>query len=83
MKRSRRVVVTGLGVVAASGIGKDEFWNNTFLGKSFISRISQFDASKYPCQLAGEIKGFDASVLGINRLILSRKPYRSGEGAHS
>lgn len=54
----RRVVITGLGVLTAIGIGKDDFWANLLRGKSGISEISGFDTSKYPCHLGGEIKNF-------------------------
>ena len=57
MKRS--VVVTGLGVVAPNGIGKDEFWNSLKEGKSGINKITKFDASTYSCQVAGEVDNFD------------------------
>jgi 3-oxoacyl-[acyl-carrier-protein] synthase II len=51
----RRVVVTGLGVVAPNGVGKDAFWNACLNGKSGIRRIKSFDASKHPVQIAGEV----------------------------
>jgi 3-oxoacyl-[acyl-carrier-protein] synthase II len=55
----RRVVVTGLGVVASNGIGKDEFWNSLKKGRSGIKKITRFDASTYPSQVAGEVNNFD------------------------
>jgi len=58
LRRSRRVVITGLGVVAPNGIGKDAFWSALVAGKSGIDYISAFDASSYSCQIAGEVKGF-------------------------
>ena len=58
MRKSRRVVITGLGIVAPNGIGKDAFWDALIAGKSGIDYISAFDASSYPCQIAGEVKGF-------------------------
>ncbi len=54
----RRVVVTGLGVVAPNGIGKDTFWQNLAAGKSAIDRISLFDPSPYPCHVAAEVWNF-------------------------
>ncbi len=57
----RRVVITGLGVVAPSGIGKDKFWKNTIAGKSFTRKITRFDASQHPSQVAAEIDEFDAN----------------------
>lgn len=59
--RKRRVVVTGLGIVAPNGIGKDAFWSALIEGKSGIRRISSFDVSSFPVQIAGEIVDFDAS----------------------
>lgn len=58
MKR-RRVVITGLGVVAPNGIGKEEFWKNLIAGKSAVDYISAFDPSPYPCRVAAEVKDFD------------------------
>jgi len=55
----RRVVITGLGVIAPNGIGKDEFWKSLKEGKSGITRITRFDATTYPCQVAGEVRNFD------------------------
>jgi 3-oxoacyl-[acyl-carrier-protein] synthase II len=55
----RRVVVTGLGVVAPNGTGKEAFWKNSCEGKSGIDRITSFDASSYPVQIAGEVRDFD------------------------
>jgi 3-oxoacyl-[acyl-carrier-protein] synthase II len=59
MKNSRRVVVTGLGVVAPNGIGKETFWQNLIAGKSAIDYITAFDPTPYPCHVAGEIRDFD------------------------
>lgn len=59
MKNSRRVVVTGLGVVAPNGIGKDAFWRNLIAGKSAIDYITAFDPTPYPCHVAGEVRDFD------------------------
>jgi len=55
----RRVVITGLGVIAPNGIGKEKFWENIKNGVSGISKITRFDASNYPTQIAGEVNDFD------------------------
>jgi len=55
----RRVVITGVGVVAPNGIGKDEFWEANIRGKSGISRINHFDTSNLQCKIAGSIYNFD------------------------
>ena len=57
----RRVVITGLGVVAPNGIGKEAFWDACVEGKSGISAISSFDASEHPVKIAGEVKELDIS----------------------
>jgi len=54
----RRVVITGLGVVAPNGIGKETFWNNLIAGKSAVDYITAFDPSPYPCQVAAEVRDF-------------------------
>jgi len=56
--RRRRVVITGLGIVAPNGIGKDEFWNNLVAGKSAVDFIKSFDVSPYPCKVAAEVRSF-------------------------
>ena len=57
-RNSRRVVITGLGVVAPNGIGKDAFWENLVAGKSAVDYITAFDPSPYPCHLAAEVRDF-------------------------
>ena len=65
----RRVVVTGMGIVAPSGVGKTDFWNNMREGASFISPISKFDASRYPSRIAGEVKEFNYPDVFSKRLL--------------
>jgi 3-oxoacyl-[acyl-carrier-protein] synthase II len=58
----RRVVVTGLGVVAPNGIGKDEFWGACVNGRSGVREITAFDASSFPIKFAGQVPDeFDAA----------------------
>ena len=59
--KNRRIVVTGLGVIAPNGIGKEKFWNALKNGIPGIRKISRFDASDYPTQIAGEVNDFDPS----------------------
>jgi 3-oxoacyl-[acyl-carrier-protein] synthase II len=56
---SRRVVVTGVGLVCACGIGTEEVWSNLLAGKGGIAPITHFDASRFDCRFAGEVKNFD------------------------
>lgn len=58
MDRRRRVVITGLGVVAPNGIGKDTFWANLLAGKSGVDYISAFDPSPFPSKIAAEVRDF-------------------------
>jgi beta-ketoacyl-acyl-carrier-protein synthase II len=57
--RKRRVVITGIGAVTVLGLNTLDTWNNLVAGKSGISRISFFDASHLPVQIAGEVHNFD------------------------
>jgi 3-oxoacyl-[acyl-carrier-protein] synthase II len=61
----RRVVVTGLGMLSPVGIGVTENWRNILAGKGGISRITHLDPTGYPSMIAGEIKNFDPTQLGI------------------
>ncbi|HLK49060.1 MAG TPA: beta-ketoacyl-ACP synthase II [Bryobacteraceae bacterium] len=56
---SRRVVVTGVGLLTSLGIGTETSWEAIRSGKSGIGPISQFDASAFSCRIAGEVKDFD------------------------
>ena len=56
---SRRVVVTGVGLISAVGNTAEEAWKNLLAGKSGVTRITRFDASDFACQIAAEVKGFD------------------------
>ena len=59
MIRNNRVVITGVGVLAANGIGKDAFWNALLAGESGIAPVTLFDASDIPNAVAGEVPDFD------------------------
>ncbi|MFH1347062.1 MAG: beta-ketoacyl-ACP synthase II [Candidatus Margulisiibacteriota bacterium] len=54
-----RVVITGMGVISPIGTGVEKFWANLSAGKSGIDRITLFDASNFPAQIAGEVKDFN------------------------
>ncbi|HTY45480.1 MAG TPA: beta-ketoacyl-[acyl-carrier-protein] synthase family protein [Patescibacteria group bacterium] len=51
----KKIAITGIGVVAPSGIGKRQFWANIKSGRSFVKAITRFDASRYPSHIAGQI----------------------------
>ncbi len=56
---TRRVVVTGVGLVCALGIGTEESWRNLVAGCSGIAPITHFDTTGFDCKIAGEVKNFD------------------------
>jgi 3-oxoacyl-[acyl-carrier-protein] synthase II len=56
---SRRVVVTGVGLVCGCGIGTEEVWRALLAGQSGIGPITHFDASAFDCRVAGEVCHFD------------------------
>ena len=58
---SGRVVITGLGVIAPNGIGKENFWNNSVKASCFIRPITRFDATSYACRFGGEVDDFNAT----------------------
>ncbi len=55
----RRVVITGLGIVSPVGNSISEAWDNIVNGRSGITEITRFDASKFPVRIAGEVRNFD------------------------
>ncbi|HEX9334794.1 MAG TPA: ketosynthase chain-length factor [Pseudonocardiaceae bacterium] len=61
-------VVTGIGVVAPTGVGVPEFWDNTLRGAGAIGPIRRFDAATYQLRLAGEITDFTATDHMSSRL---------------
>ena len=56
---TRRVVVTGVGLVCALGIGTEESWKNLLAGVSGVGPITHFDTTEFDCKFAGEVKNFD------------------------
>src|SRR6185295_17099258 len=58
---SRRVVVTGVGVISPIGVGASAFWENLLAGKCGIKRIELFDPAGFAAQIAGEVPAFKIS----------------------
>ena len=57
---SKKVVITGLGIVSPIGNGIDVFWKAALNGASGVKEISCFDASKYKSRIAAEVQGYNA-----------------------
>src|SRR5947209_17703912 len=57
----KRVVVTGVGAVTPVGLDAPSTWAALLEGQSGVGKVTLFDASEYPVQIAGEVKGFDAT----------------------
>lgn len=58
----RRVVITGVGIISACGIGKDAFWQNIRSGHSGIQKVTAFDTSEYKAKHAGEVRDWDPTT---------------------
>ncbi len=56
---ARRVVITGVGLVTALGVGTEESWKNILAGKSGVAPITHFDTTGFSTTIAAEVKGFD------------------------
>src|SRR5215213_6180961 len=55
---TRRVVITGIGVISPIGIGAQSFWQNLLAGQVGVRRIQRFDPSGFACQIGGEVPAF-------------------------
>lgn len=64
-----KIAITGIGIVAPSGIGKRPFWANIKAGRNFVKEITRFDASRYPSHIAGQIDDLDAYTHVSERLL--------------
>lgn len=54
----QRIVITGMGVISPFGVGVEPFWEGLRAGRSAIGRITHFDPSDFPCQIAGQVPDF-------------------------
>jgi len=60
----KKVMITGIGMLSACGNGKEASWAAFKEGKPGVGRITKFDPSRCTCQVAGEVKDFDAYAIG-------------------
>ena len=63
----KRVVVTGLGLISALGIGLEESWKKLIAGETGIDLIKSYDTTDQPVRIAGEVKGFEPTDYGIEK----------------
>ncbi|MEJ2124024.1 MAG: beta-ketoacyl-[acyl-carrier-protein] synthase family protein [Alphaproteobacteria bacterium] len=77
---ARRVVVTGMGVVAPTGIGVDEFWANTREGTCAIGPITGFPLQDLYITIAAEVKNFDPQKYNLSKLLLLADRYSQFAG---
>ena len=56
---AKTVVITGIGVVSALGVGKETFWKNVIAGQNGVHKIEQFDPSGCTSHIAAEVKDFN------------------------
>ena len=64
-----KIAVTGIGVVAPSGVGRRQFWANIKTGRSFVKEITRFDSSRYPSRIAGQIDDLEKYSHVSERLV--------------
>jgi 3-oxoacyl-[acyl-carrier-protein] synthase II len=74
MYKQSRVVISGIGILAANGTGKEDFWRTLLAAESGLGPITLFDASELECKIAGEIKQFNP----LDYMPASTKPQRMG-----
>lgn len=72
---SRRVVVTGMGVVSPIGNSLKEYWENLLNGKNGVDYITHFDASNHATKFAAEVKNFSAEGIVEEKEIRKMDPY--------
>ena len=77
----RRVVVTGMGVVAPTGIGVSEFWTNMRNGTCAIGPITQFPLQDLYIHIAAEVKDFNPQKHGLSKMLLLSDRYSQFAGA--
>jgi len=65
----KRVVITGLGAITPLGTGRQKNWEKALEGKSGIRRITIFDPSPYPTQVAGEVPDFDPTAFMDSKML--------------
>lgn len=71
MTEPQPVVITGLGVLACNGLGREAFWEGLKAGRSGIGKVERFDVSQLPSQIAGELRDFNPEDF-MNKVVVKR-----------
>lgn len=56
------MVITGIGVVAPNGIGKQAYWDSLVAGRSGVDWITEFNTDPYPSKVAAKVKDFEPAA---------------------
>src|SRR5688572_25281437 len=72
---TRRVVITGVGTITALGHTAGETWGRLLEGTSGVARITHFDATDMPCQIAAEVRDFDPTTVVEEREVKKIDPF--------
>ena len=70
-----KLVITGMGAVTPIGVGVPTYWQALTAGKCGIGRITRFDASDLPVQIAAELKDFDPAAYMPKTLARTMDPF--------
>ncbi|MEA3328709.1 MAG: beta-ketoacyl-[acyl-carrier-protein] synthase family protein [Candidatus Omnitrophota bacterium] len=68
----KRVVITGLGVIAPSGIGLETFWRNISEGIPAVKEVTNFDVSQFTSRIAAQVEDFDPAAFGLSQKTADR-----------
>lgn len=74
-RRDRDVAVTGIGAVTPYGVGVEAFWNGWCAGRQTAGRVTKFDPTGYPCQIACEISDFDPQAHLPRKVVRQLDPF--------
>ena len=69
------LVITGMGAITPVGLGVKAYWDGLITGKCGVGRITRFDASDLPVQIAAELKGFDPADFMPKTLARTMSPF--------
>ncbi|MFN7612811.1 MAG: beta-ketoacyl synthase N-terminal-like domain-containing protein, partial [Alphaproteobacteria bacterium] len=80
---TRRVVVTGMGIVSPLGVGIDHVWNRLIAGHSGVRAISHFDVSDITARIAGQVpRGKDSGAFDVDAYIEPKEQKKMDEFIH-